>query len=153
MGKKILVSGSREITAKMETIVRAVMYKIWYRGNNTILVGDASGVDALVIEWAQKLHIPYLCVTPHSKPRNLAALDNFMTIKPDMNTLRSMPHSYVYTYRDRWMVDEADHVICIWNGHSKGTRNVYEYALMNRKPAEMHVGRMPSPYEHLVVPR
>lgn len=33
-----------------------------------------------------------------------------------------------YTDRDRYMVREADKVLCIWNGSSRGTLAVYEYA-------------------------
>lgn len=40
-----------------------------------------------------------------------------------------------YRDRDEWMVRHADMVLCLWNGNSKGTYHVFEYASAQGKPA------------------
>src|SRR5216684_393027 len=92
-----------------------------------ILVGDAEGVDAAVIDACNALQVNYVCFGISTKPRNgrVAYIHDGGTgryWRVDVKT------AYDYTSRDQRMIDLADRVLCIWDGQSKGTAAVAQYA-------------------------
>ena len=119
----------------MLEIVQATVWKLWW-AHHEILVGDAVGIDAAVVKWAEKLGVKYMAygVTPNA--RNKA--QNYLNVHDQLpeyvqdNTRWGLK----FIYRDRWMVDQADMVICISNiPITSGTKKVYQYAGKLQKPA------------------
>lgn len=102
---KLLVVGSRGITSFDLSP---------YISNDvdTIISGGANGVDALAEEYADLHRISKYIVRPHYHIYGRAA-----PLK-----------------RNEQMVDIADKVLIIWDGHSKGTQHTIQYAKKTGKP-------------------
>lgn len=106
-----------------------------------ILFGDApAGVDRWVGERLTEL--PYrnaALFTPLREPRipkppgAIAINDRLVT----SSAIGILPLRN-YTDRDHYMVELADVVIAIWNGDSRGTRSVYEYAMQIGRDAHLY---------------
>ena len=119
---KIMIAGSRGL--KHAQTVEAVVLRIKERGDE-ILVGDAHGIDATVIKYC-KLHNVKLTVhVPSGKTQRNGY---------DCNTIRA---GKTYTERDRYMVNQADFGVVIWDGQSPGTRKGFEY--MRKLGKQAHV--------------
>jgi len=105
---KLLVTGSRSIVD--DAFVDAVLNNLGI--DVTELVhGGAIGVDTAAGRWAVRKGIPVHIRRPDFKTWPIHRL-----------------RWKAYTPRDIEMVDEADQVVAIWNGHSRGTRLTYQYA-------------------------
>jgi hypothetical protein len=51
-----------------------------------------------------------------------------------------------YAARDRWMVDQAQTCLYVWNGDSPGTKIGYDYAVLRGKDAHLvNFDRSPQP--------
>lgn len=118
-------------------------------GYNTFISGMALGFDIdfaiSVLELRDDMQIPgiYLrCAIPFKnwdvqwKPwdieiynKVLAAANNVVTVcEPGFA-------KWKYMARNKWMVDESDHVLALWNGQmGGGTYNTIRYALDQGKP-------------------
>ena len=111
----LLVSGSRVIRdavwvhAQLDAYLAARPPGVAAYG--LLLHGGADGVDRIAGDWARGRG---LAVSVH---------------RPD---LRRWPYSVyrakAYLERDYHMVDHAHDVVCLWDGHSKGTKIVKDYA-------------------------
>lgn len=84
--------------------------------NITALVsGGAKGIDTLAERWADRNNIPKLI------------------IKPDYDTYgRSAP-----IRRNRTIVENADFVLAIWDGKSRGTKFTIDYAKERGIPVQI----------------
>ena len=104
---KIAVVGSRNIT--VENLEE-------YLSNcEEVISGGAKGVDLCAKEYAYKKGIAYVEYLPeYSRWGRAAPL-----------------------VRNRRIVDEADFVLIFWDGVSKGTRYVMEYAKKQGKPCRV----------------
>ncbi len=106
-----LVTGSRSITSRewVYTQLNTCMAKY---GRPTQLVhGGARGVDQLAGSWAVTHRIPV------------------KVVRPDFRTWPISTYRWkAYTQRDYDMVDMADEVVALWDGHSSGTRLTLVYA-------------------------
>jgi hypothetical protein len=132
---KVLMSGSRNTTPEMLEIVQSTVWKLWW-GHHEILVGDAVGVDAAVVKWAEKLALPYMAYGITDQARNGAT--NYLNVRDPLadGSAKYLRWARLFSERDKWMVDRADIVICISNVPStKGTLAVYRYANQLHKPA------------------
>ena len=109
-----LISGSRSLT-NVPYIV-ALVQRIHTLGG-VVLVGDADGVDSMVIDVSAELGVP--CVVHHigARPRNWNTAHGIV----------ACPGNYIA--RDECMVRKADLVMCVWDGKSRGTAHVRDYAL------------------------
>ena len=102
---KLLVVGSRGITSfDLSPFISNDV--------DTIISGGANGVDALAEEYADLHRISKYIVRPHYHIYGRAA-----PLK-----------------RNEQMVDIADKVLIIWDGHSKGTQHTIQYAKKTGKP-------------------
>jgi hypothetical protein len=104
---RVHVAGSRAI----HDAARVSRYLDAYartRAITEILHGGAEGVDTLAGQWARGHGIPV------------------RVMRPDFG--RFPVAKQAFTQRDRALVDAADEVVCIWDGESRGTRLVKEYA-------------------------
>ncbi len=79
----------------------------------------------------QELTIPFLILSGGC--RGADALGERYAIENEIPLKRYLPEWHIYgrgagPKRNRVMVDECDAVICFWNGESRGTKSLIEYA-------------------------
>lgn len=123
--KKIFISGSIKIAslfARVYTVLNEISI------NNTILIGDAPGIDSLVQEYFfNKKHKDIIVYHVTNKPRN--NIGNFKTRKISIEN--NIPF---FVNKDRQMAKDCDLAIMIWDGKSKGTLSNIEYVKELNKP-------------------
>lgn len=108
---QVMISGSRSITNKKLVYgYLGVLFGLFT--DFEVLVGDAKGVDALVLEYCREHSIP--C-------RIYKARWNFYGRRAGL-------------IRNDQMLNECDYVICIWDGQSTGTKYVMDRAEKLGKP-------------------
>ena len=128
----LLISGSRHATDLMQAYAVKCVQRALDNGWS-LIAGDAIGVDALVARLVcpiQDDSAPDVLLTVYGiqdEPRNHAQ-GHHVAYKNIYDVQQFGIHVTDYTTRDRYMVHVADYVMCIWNGDSKGTKAVYEYA-------------------------
>ena len=102
---KLLIVGSRSITDfDLSSYIAANV--------DTVISGGADGIDSLAEQYADLRRISKIIVRPRYDLYGRAA-----PIK-----------------RNEQMVDMADAVLVIWDGHSKGTQYTLKYAEKMNKP-------------------
>lgn len=107
---KAVVSGSRSIDDL--TVVYMLMQKAHERfGFDTVMHGDARGVDDLAHKWAGSNRVS---VTPEPHPVPDWAWDRIGKQAGPM--------------RNQYMVEQADCAIIIWDGESNGTKSALRLA-------------------------
>ncbi|MBQ2767348.1 MAG: hypothetical protein IJF49_04630 [Clostridia bacterium] len=79
---------------------------------DTIISGGADGIDTLAEQYADRYHLSKYIIRPRYELYG-----------------RSAPLK-----RNEQMVDMADAVLIIWNGHSKGTQYTEKYSKKTGKP-------------------
>ena len=104
---KIAIIGSRSITD-------ADIGKYVSEGDE-IVSGGAAGIDTLAAEYAKRNGLKLTVFLPEYEKYGRAAP----------------------IVRNKQIVDYADKVIALWNGSSKGTMSVIEYAEKMGKPCEV----------------
>ena len=104
---KIAVIGSRSIT--VSDLDRYLAH------GTEIVSGGAKGVDACAASYAKEKGLRLTVFLP--------AYERFGRAAPIV--------------RNREIVDYADRVIAFWDGHSKGTLSVIQYAEKVKKPCEV----------------
>jgi hypothetical protein len=149
----LLISGSRSATAPMLAYARASVLRAYENGWR-LIVGDAVGIDAAVAQAAvdfynqhaekpeDDLNIYCTVYGLDEKPRhgiagrgvNYSRLTYIEHRQISGSGSRQFVRIYqeavtTYSARDRYMVSQADKVLCIWNGHSTGTLAVSKYAV------------------------
>lgn len=107
---KIAIIGSRE--GFSESFIRCELWSIGidHIKDCTIITGGARGVDTYAEKWAE---------------------DNFLEtiiIRPDNPTIKKD-----YILRNFKIVDMSDYVIAFWDGESRGTKSVIDYATKKNK--------------------
>lgn len=145
----LLICGSREASPVLldyarRATLRALEHGWW------IIAGDAVGIDQVVAETVRDhfqhedelmfgIRVYGLGDAPrHGIGGNIGRI-HFQKLtgytKQTVTRGRRDVHVYneyiaisSYTDRDRYMVREAQKVLCIWNGSSRGTLAVYEFA-------------------------
>ena len=102
---KLLIVGSRSITKfDLSPYISSEV--------DTIISGGAGGIDSLAEQYADRHRISKYILRPHYNIYGRAA-----PLK-----------------RNEQMVDIADAVLIIWDGHSKGTQHTMEYTKKSNKP-------------------
>lgn len=95
--------------------------------------GMARGADQIVAGVAKQLGIPIVCCYPFPK----VGYSQFEEYIKENNEVVFVCPSYSkgsYTIRDKYMVDHADTVLCIWDGIcAGGTYITRQYALKKNK--------------------
>jgi len=86
-----------------------------------ILAGGAKGVDTYAHRYADVNNIPFVLFKPYF------LLDNKATYTPRH-----------YFIRNKQLVDNADYVVAIWDGVSKGTEWGINYAKRTGKRCEVY---------------
>lgn len=114
--KHVLISGSRDSTPEMRLFAFKAVECIHENGW-TLIVGDAPGIDTAAVMHAMTLGCPFLVY--HTDALRIPNVPVGSIINC---------HGMTYTERDEAMVRDAGIVFCIWNGSSKGTKHVFDYA-------------------------
>lgn len=121
-GKTVLICGSRYGSQKLYDFARAIVHKQCFVGNR-VIVGDADGVDSVVVQAVERIGCSYTCYGISELPRNGAICYERVPVE------EFFPAKKQYQMRDDFMIRQADIVIALWNGYSKGTKHVADTAL------------------------
>lgn len=134
----VLIAGSRYATREMLAYARRVVRRAHAEGY-VIIVGDhPRGVDMAVVQECRQLRARVIVAGIGNFPRNYGCRHGSY-VKVTRDLYRGMGGASLngYTVRDRWMVDQAQTCLFIWNGDSPGTKLGYDYALQRGKAAHL----------------
>jgi len=134
----LMIAGSRYVTREAMDYARKVVRRAHSLGY-TIIVGDnPNGIDMVVVQECRRLKAKVLVVGVTNRPRN-GGCAHGSYVKIERDTYRAAGGNLFdrYHVRDRWMVDNAQRGMFIWNGDSKGTKAGYDYMLSRHKDAHL----------------
>lgn len=114
---KIAVIGSREGFTK-EQIGKVMVVEFGQQGH-TLVTGGARGVDTFAIEFAKENNYPSTEVIKPLNPSN--KLD--------------------YLFRNIEIITKADKILAFWDGMSRGTKFVIDYARGRKKDITVYNSR------------
>ena len=134
----VMIAGSREATPKMLDYARRAVRRAHERGY-TVIVGDnPKGVDMAVVRECRRLQVPVIVAGVGNFARN-GGCHHGSYVKVHRDTYRGA-NGYLlnrYTVRDRWLVDNAQIGLFVWNGDSPGTKMGYDYMIERGKDAHL----------------
>lgn len=134
----IMIAGSRYTSYAALNYARRVVRRAHQLGY-VIIVGDSpKGVDMAVVQECRRLKAKVLVVGVTNKPRN-GGCPHGNYVRVERDTYRAAGGQLLdrYQVRDRWMVDNAQRGIFIWNGESRGTKLGYDYMVSRKKAAHL----------------
>jgi uncharacterized phage-like protein YoqJ len=106
-----------------------------------VIQGMASGVDLWSAKIAYRNKIPFTCARPWKghKPRVADEYDYRKAIGHaarvyDVSPFEDYVGPWVYEVRNRWMVDESQEMLAVWDGTKSGTANAVQYAILRKIP-------------------
>lgn len=142
----VLIAGSRKATPEMLDYVRMMVHRAHEKGH-AILVGDNPlGVDNVVVQECRRLKAKMLVAGVAEFPRNGGGrYPDAQYVQVERDTVRGSSGFLLeaYTVRDRWMVDNSQHQVFVWDGKSRGTKAGYDYAVQRgKKPYLKQFGPM-----------
>ena len=135
----VLIAGSRSAErlggAEQQRLAKAVNVAVAMYRNDLILVGDAGGVDAMVVSACVQRRVEYLCVGVFPHPRNGAAHYQQLNESPEQ---AAKPLYARFLHRDAYLFQLADHVLCFWDGQSHGTKAMIDRTRKSSKSLVIH---------------
>ena len=135
----VLIAGSRSANGLAQDLytqlVKAVAASVRFHAQDLILVGDAPGVDAMVVAACEKHRQQYLCVGVFPKPRINALRYQQLNESPEQ---AAKPLYARFLARDAYLFSQADHVLCFWDGYSLGTKAMIDRARASSKTLLVH---------------
>jgi len=134
----LMIAGSRYSTYEALNYARRVVQRAHQLGY-TIIVGDnPKGVDQAVIQECRRLKAKVLVVGITNFPRN-GGCSHGSYVKIERDTYRAAGGYLLdgYHTRDRWIADNANVGMFIWNGDSRGTKAGHDYMLSRHKEAHL----------------
>lgn len=114
---KLAVVGSRSITNKEWVFKQVYNHSLPYNDNPILISGGAEGVDSLVKDYAKENSWDFIMFQPYFLLDKQATFSN----------------RHFFT-RNRQIVFNADEVLVLWDGISKGTDYTRRYAEKMGKP-------------------
>lgn len=118
---RVIIAGGRDIF-DFQRVVAAIHSSGWYYQISSVVSGDADGVDALGAEWANLHFIPVAHYPAKWRDLNVPGA----VIRYDKN---GRPYNAKAGYdRNRLMAQNADALILVWSGKSKGSKMMKEIA-------------------------
>ena len=100
---------------------------------SVIYDGMAQGVDQIIATVAKKLGIPIICCYAFPK-KNYHPTEEWIMENNQIVIVSPQYSKNVYWLRDKYMVDAADKLLCVWDGvGSGGTFITRNYALQQNK--------------------
>ncbi|MEO8391436.1 MAG: hypothetical protein ABI700_00450 [Chloroflexota bacterium] len=144
----VLIAGSRSASPQMLNYAQRVVRRVHQRGWIIIVGDNPQGVDRAVVRECRRLNVKVIVAGTANFPRN-GGCKHGDYVKVERDLYRSASGNLLsgYTVRDRWMVDNAQQCMFIWNGESLGTKDGYDYAIARGKEAHLVT------FERKVVPR
>jgi uncharacterized phage-like protein YoqJ len=125
---------------------RTMRYRLQYHEEDgtpmTVITGMALGWDMAVAFACKELEIPYIAAIPflgQEKMWNKEYQDIYFRLLDAAQDIEIVStggyQPYKMELRNRWMVDNADMVIALYNGGEEGgTANCVRYAVATNKP-------------------
>ncbi len=134
----VMIAGSRHATREMFDYARRAVQRAHQLGW-TILVGDnPKGVDMAVVQECRRLRAKVIVAGIANFPRNYGCKHGrYIKVTRDLYPGTGGEQLDGYTVRDRWMVDNAQRCLFIWNGDSPGTKRGHDYAVLRGKQAHL----------------
>ncbi len=120
--KLLLVTGSRSISEGGRSYARRVVQRVKEIGGS-IVVGDASGIDEVVMQECHRLGVACTVVGAYSRLRRRTP------------SCKVVQRRSSYIQRDKYMAKQCDSCLAIWNGSSRGTKATYDFAVELGKTA------------------
>lgn len=140
----ILVAGSRDASMEMLDYARRIVRRAHQRGWIIVVGDNPQGVDMVVMRECRRLRAKVIVAGVSSFPRNGGAngkhsFKHGEYVKVERDLYRGAGGELLssYTVRDRWMVDNCQRAIFIWNGESPDTKAGYDYAFARGKQAHL----------------
>lgn len=143
---KVAITGHRpdKLTKPFLDYIPAIASALKTLGATYMYQGMADGADLLSAYAAMEARVPYEAVKPYSghdtftkDPKWMAAYKDALMQADKVSTLHesnTYPGPWVFHNRNRYMVDNADTVLAIWNGDEKGgTASTVKYAMTKNK--------------------
>ena len=134
----VMIAGSRYATREMLNYARRVVQRAHEKGY-VVLVGDnPNGVDMAVVQECRRLKAKVIVAGITNIPRNYGCKHGtYIKVTRDLYRVSGGDLLGGYTARDRWMVDNAQRCLFVWNGDSPGTKTSYDYAVQRGKQANL----------------
>lgn len=134
----VMIAGSRYATREMLEYARRAVQRAHAKGY-TVIVGDnPKGVDMAVVQECRHLKVRVIVAGIANLPRNYGCKHgSYMKGERDLYRVMGGELLDGYTARDRWMVDQSQTCLFIWNGDSPGTKIGYDYAVLRGKDAHL----------------
>ena len=113
-----------------------ILIEQFVKNNDEILIGDCYGVDVAVQKYLESKG--YCNVTIYcsgESPRN-----NFVTgakVRSCAEVAKGLTGSAFHYVKDIQMACDCDQALMIWDGKSKGTKSMIDYAKKCKKPVKI----------------
>lgn len=146
---KLMVTGHRteRITGREQEIKEWLAKKVDELKPSDCISGMAQGADQIFAEVAYENNIPLICAWPYK--RKLHPVEQKYHDYAEVNYFafhQFQPSCYVT--RDKWMVDNCDIVLAVWDGNPVGgTYDTIEYAKRKHKHIYLFPWTTESPTE------
>lgn len=141
---KLAVTGHRpeKLPDDLTTLKSVVEQVVVSLSPEKTYVGMAAGIDLLVAEICLEQGLPYVASRPwaghvprkgeeHWYNRIISGVTEVVNVSP----VFTYPGPEVYEKRNRYMVDNADIVLSVWDGGEKGgTWRATSYSFRQKKP-------------------
>lgn len=114
--RTLLIAGSRNLT-EVDAAYASTVCGLILNKSDTLLNGGATGVDTLAYDAAKHVGATTIRCLPDWKTHGKSA----------------------GPIRNKQMVGLADEIIVLWDGESKGTKNVINLAKRARKPLDVYL--------------
>lgn len=129
------------LTARIQEKIELVLRDYIDKPDTTLITGMALGIDTLFALIAVELELPFIAAIPCSgqyqkwteKSKKLyhKLINSPLCTK---HYVSKLPYdNKCMDARNRWMVDNADLIIAVWNGSPGGTANCVKYARAKKK--------------------
>ncbi|MBN8590711.1 MAG: hypothetical protein J0M33_03090 [Anaerolineae bacterium] len=147
---RVMIAGSRYATRAALDYARRVVQRAHQLGW-TVLVGDnPKGVDMAVVNECRRLKAKVIVVGLTEYPRNggCGQSPHGQYVHFECGVYRTAGGGLFDRYheRDRYMVDQCDRAVFVWNGDSRGTKSGHDYALRRGKESHLiNFDRSPQP--------
>jgi hypothetical protein len=131
---RLLIAASQYATREALEYGRRVVRRAHTLGY-TIVVGDnPKGVDMAVVQEFRRLKAQVLVVSVTNRPRN-GGCSHGSYVQIDRDPYHAAGGHLLDRYHapDRWMVDNSNRGMFIWNGDSRGTKLGYDYMVSRKK--------------------
>jgi predicted Rossmann-fold nucleotide-binding protein len=133
---RVMIAGSRYATRAALDYARRVVQRVHQLGW-TVLVGDnPKGLDMAVVNECRRLKAKVIIVGLTEHPRN-GGCGQYVRFERGVYRTAGGGMFDRYHERDRYLVDQCDRAVFVWNGDSRGTQSGYDYALRRGKQAHL----------------